>query len=211
MPKILYVEASPRKERSASIEVATAHIEQIKKKHPDTEVRKLDVWNMELPDFTGHIMDAKYAALSGVELSLAQKDAWEKIQELAASFFWSDHIVFSIPLWNFGIPYKLKHLIDVISQKDILFSVTEDGLEGLLGKKKVTAIYARGLNFDTDSLTPARNFDFQKPYMEMWFRFIGISNWESIVIEKTLFGPEIDHDARAEARLAASEKADLLW
>jgi len=208
---MLHVEASPRKERSASIEAATAHIEYIKKKHPNTEVRKLDVWNTQLPEFTGHIMDAKYAGLSGTQLSPAQNDAWAQIQELAALFFWADHIVFSIPLWNFGVPYKLKHLIDVISQKDILFSVTDDGLKGLLEEKKVTAIYARGLNFDADSPTPAQNFDFQKPYMEMWFRFVGINNWESIVIEKTLFGPEVDENARAVARQSAKEKADLFW
>lgn len=209
MPKILYIEASPRKERSASIEVATTHIEQIRKKHPNLEVRKIDVWNVELPEFCGEIMEAKYAGLSGIELTDTQTKAWSQIESLAASFKWADHIVLAVPLWNFGIPYKLKHFIDVISQKDVLFTFSEkDGLQGMLKDKQATVVYARGLDFSTDSQTPAHRFDFQKPYIEMWLRFIGIEKWESIIIEKTVADSDIDLQARSEARLEAVMKAD---
>lgn len=212
MPKVLYIEASPRKERSASIDIATAHIEQIRKKHPNIEVRKIDVWNVELPEFSGEIMDAKYAGLSGTELTETQRKAWLQIENLAAPLKWADHIVLAVPLWNFGIPYKLKHFIDVISQKDVLFTFTEeDGLQGMLKDKQATVVYARGLDFNIDSQTPAHSFDFQKPYIEMWLRFIGVEKWESIIIEKTIVDSDIDMQARSDVRLEAMMTADRIW
>ena len=63
-------------------------------------------------------------------------------------------------------------------------------LQGLLEDKKAVLIYARGLDYSIDSSTPAHSFDFQQPFMEAWLRFVGITDVESIVVEKTLFGPE---------------------
>jgi FMN-dependent NADH-azoreductase len=212
MPKVLYIEASPRKMRSASIEVATAHIDRLRETQPAIEVRKLDVWNILLPEFQGDVMDAKYAGLSGTELTQEQSAAWSQINELAAPLKWADHIVMAVPLWNFGIPYKLKHYIDVVSQKDVLFTFTaEDGLRGMLANTRATVVYARGLDFSADSGTPAHSFDFQKPYVEMWLRFIGITNMQSIIVEKTIFGSEIDMQARAQARIEAMQIADKIW
>jgi FMN-dependent NADH-azoreductase len=212
MLKILYVEASPRKSRSASIEVAAAHIARLRERHPDAEVRTMDVWALDLPEFAGHIMEAKYAGLSGAALTDEQRAAWDSIDRLADPFKWADHIVLAVPLWNFGIPYKLKHLIDVVSQKDVLFTFTaEEGLKGMLRGKKATVVYARGLDFSADSGTPAHSFDFQKPYMEMWLRFIGVTDMESIIVEKTIFGSEVDMQARAQARITAMSIADRIW
>ncbi len=211
MPNILYIEGSPRKGRSASIEVAKAHIEHICKKHPASEVRKVDIWSLDMPEFCGDVMDAKYAGLNGDDLTEEQQAAWDIIQSLAEPFKWANHIVFAVPLWNFGIPYKLKHLIDVISQKDVLFTFTEEeGLQGILSGKRATVIYARGLDFSADSQTPAQSHDFQKPYMEMWLKFIGISEWDSIIVEKTIFGPEVDLQARSQACSEAKDIAERL-
>lgn len=211
MPNLLYVEASPRKKRSASIEVAKAYIDQVQKNDPSTEVRTLDVWNLNLPEFTDEMMEAKYAGLSGSERSLEQEKAWGKIESLAQSFHWADIIVFAIPLWNFGIPYKLKHLIDVVTQKDILFTFTnEEGLKGKLENKRAMIVYARGFNFDKDSHTPARDYDFQGPYMEMWLRLIGVDKWDTVLVEKTIFGPEIDQQSRSNAREEAIAIANRL-
>ena len=44
--------------------------------------------------------------------------------------------MFAVPLWNFGIPYKLKHLIDLVTQKDLLFSFDGQAFGGLLSGRK---------------------------------------------------------------------------
>jgi FMN-dependent NADH-azoreductase len=200
MPTLLHIEASPRKTRSASLDVARAYINAYRATHPDHTVDVLDLWSIDLPEFDGVALDAKYAEMSNTPLNEAQQRAWTSIRQLAQRLHDADTLLFSVPLWNFSIPYKLKHFIDVVSQGGILFSVDERGLNGLLKNKKAVVMYARGLDFSMDSSTPAHTFDFQRPYMEAWLRFIGVTEVESVIVEKTLFGPEVDHAARQAAR-----------
>jgi FMN-dependent NADH-azoreductase len=197
--KILYIEASPRKQRSASIEVAQSALAAWRDSDAGTTVDTLDLWSTTLPEFNGPALDAKYAGLSAVPLTAEQSDAWSQIRVLAARFVAADVLVLAAPLWNFSIPYKLKHLIDLVTQKDVLFTFDERGINGLLKGRKALVICARGLDYSASALTPAAIYDFQKPYIEMWLRFIGIETIATVVIEKTLAGAEIDRAARRAA------------
>ncbi|MFM0222822.1 FMN-dependent NADH-azoreductase [Paraburkholderia dipogonis] len=200
MPTLLHIESSPRKKRSASLDVARAYLDAYRDAHPDHRIDVLDLWSVELPEFDGNALDAKYADLSGTPLTEDQQQAWTSIRELAQRLHDADTLLFSVPLWNFSIPYKLKHFIDVVSQRGILFSFDERGLQGLLKNKKAVVIYARGLDYSVGSSTPAHSFDFQRPFMEAWLRSVGVTDVKSIVVEKTLLGPEVDHAARQAAR-----------
>jgi FMN-dependent NADH-azoreductase len=200
MPTLLHIESSPRKARSASLDVARAYLKTYCEIHPDHLIDVLDLWAIDLPEFDGDALDAKYADLSGTPMSEAQQQAWADIRHLAQRLHDADMLLFSVPLWNFSIPYKLKHFIDVVSQRNILFSFDERGIQGLLKRKQAVVIYARGLDYAIDSTTPAHSFDFQRPYMEAWLRSVGVTDVESIVVEKTLFGPEVDEVARQAAR-----------
>jgi FMN-dependent NADH-azoreductase len=207
MPHLLYVESSPRKQRSASIEVAHAFIEAWKQRHPDGTVDTLDVWATKLPEFDGDAMEAKYAGLTGVPLTPPQETAWAQIRAVADRFHAADIVVIGVPMWNFGIPYKMKHLIDAISQKDVLFTFDERGLNGLLHGKTAVVVDARGVGLGEGF--PAEEYDYQERYMTAWLKMIGITDVHHIVADKTLYGPDADHASReratAEARtLAAS-------
>jgi len=208
MARLLYIEASPRKERSASIEVSRAFLETYQTTHPDDEIETLDIWAADLPSFNGEALAAKYAGLNGVPLTQEQTAVWNEIRRLAAPFLVADKLLLAVPLWNFGIPYRLKQLIDLISQKDILFSFDGYGLQGLLKARKALVVYARGLDYlSKTSSTPAAAYDFQKPYMETWLRFVGVTEISSIVVEKTLFGPESDVESRTKAKQQAATLA----
>jgi len=200
MSTLLHIESSPRKTRSASLSVAHAYLDAWRDAHPDHRVDVLDLWATQLPELDGDALDAKYAGLSGAPLSDGQKQAWAGFRQLAQRMYDADTLLFSVPLWNFSIPYKLKHFIDAVSHRDILFSFDERGLAGLLKGKKAVVIYARGLDYSKQSNTPAESFDFQRPFFEAWLRLIGITDIESIVVEKTLFGPEVDKAGRQAAR-----------
>lgn len=197
---LLYVEASPRK-GSASIEVSRAFLEAYQLANPDDEVETLDIWTCNLPSFNGEVLDAKYARLKGALLTADQDSAWADIRRLAESFLAADKLLFGVPMWNFGIPYRLKQLIDLISQKDILFQFDGSGFQGLLKARKAAVVYARGLDYrSASSVTPASTYDFQKPYMEVWLRMIGITEIVDIVVEKTLLGAELDTNGRMKAK-----------
>lgn len=192
MPSLLHVEASPRKQRSASREVAEAFISAYADIHPGTRLNTLDLWTTPLPEFDEHIMQAKYAGLGAMPLSEEQTEAWNRLRDLAQLLHDADVLVFSIPMWNFSIPYKLKHFIDLVSQKGILFSFDpEHGFSGHLRNKKAFVTYARGLDYSPLSATPASEYDYQSPFFEKWLKFVGIEEVQTLVIEKTLYGEAI--------------------
>ena len=195
MLNILHVVASPRTERSISRNVASAYLDECRKKYPDLTVKTLDVWRDAIPEFDEHAMNAKYAGLMSLELTPQQIESWNVIREIANEFQKTDLILFSVPMWNFGIPYKLKQLIDLISHKDLLFTFDENGFNGKLINKKAVLIAARGINYATGTDTPESEFDFQNSYMLMWLKFIGISDVTVITAEQTLFGQEAEIEA----------------
>lgn len=207
MPSLLYVESSPRKERSASIEVAGAFLEAWRARHPDGRVDRLDVWDAELPEFDGDALAAKYAGLAGEDLTSGQRAVWDRIEALAARFRAADVILLGVPMWNFGIPYKLKHLIDVISHKDVLFTFDERGLNGTLLGKKAVVVASRGVGLGPDF--PRAEYDFQESYVTAWLKMIGVVDVTRIVSEKGLMGPDADREQRAAACARAREAAEV--
>ncbi|MDR6886461.1 MULTISPECIES: FMN-dependent NADH-azoreductase [Variovorax] len=210
MKELLYIETSPRKARSASTEVAGAFIDEVRRMHPQCRLTTLNPWTMDLPELSQDMLDAKYAGINGVPLTAAQQTAWDEVRRIAAPFHTADHIVLAVPLWNFGIPYKLKQLIDVVSHKDVLFRFDASGLSGLLQTRMATVVCARGLDYPLGNDGSAHKLDFQLPYIETWLRFIGVREVRSVIVEKTLMGPEVDADARAAAKRRAVELAEGL-
>ncbi|WP_395607791.1 FMN-dependent NADH-azoreductase [Pseudomonas sp. B22129] len=208
MTTLLHIECSPRKQRSASLEIARHFISRYQQNAPVTEVVTLDLWSLDLPEFDGPVMDAKYAGLSGTALTEEQAFAWKALKALAAHLHQADVLVFSVPLWNFAVPYKLKHFIDVVSQKDVLFEFSpEHGLRGLLHDKTAINVYARGMDFSTPD---AQAMDFQKPYMDAWLGFIGVTDVHSLYVEKTILGPQVDQASRQYSTEQAFALADRL-
>ena len=107
MAKLLYIECSPRKQISASIEVCRAFLDAYRTANPADTIQTLDIWDLAMSEFDGDALAAKYACLSGTALTPAQESAWRRIEELAAPFHAADKLLFGVPLWNFGIPYSI--------------------------------------------------------------------------------------------------------
>jgi FMN-dependent NADH-azoreductase len=199
MARLLYIEASPRKERSASIQVARAFIDEYERTHPGDAVETVDLWHTSIPEFDGHVIDSKYVILHGLEHTEEQKRAWRAVEELISQFTEADKYAFSLPMWNFGIPYKLKHYIDVIVQPGYTFSYSpEKGYEGLVTGKPIVSIYASGGAYGPG--TGAESYDLQKAYLELILGFIGFSDFQKITIESTL-GPQEEKEKNMAAAL----------
>lgn len=200
MTRLLYIQASPRGDRSASSQVAQAYIDALKKKGP-VEVDMLDVWKDDLPAFDGAALEGKYAGLSGKPLTDEQADAWKAIHSLGERFRNADRIVISVPMWNFGVPYKLKQLIDLVTQKDVTFLFGEAGFDGMLKKHSAVLVCARGLGYGEGGLSEDQ-FDYQNAYLTAWLNFLGVTDIHTIKVEKTLLG-----DAERDASLAKGTAA----
>jgi FMN-dependent NADH-azoreductase len=104
-------------------------------------------------------------------------------------------------MWNFFIPYKLKHFIDLITQPGLTFSFSsESGFRGLVTGKPVPVIYARGGEYGK---AESSAMDFQKPYLELLLGFIGFQDIRSILIEPTL----VDQETKNQILSAAKKQA----
>jgi len=187
MAKLMYVIASPRKDRSHSIAVADAFVDAYREMHPEDHVVTLNVFEAELPAFDGVAVAAKYKILHGLDHSEQEAEAWQVVESLIEDFTWADKYVFAVPMWNFGIPYRLKQYLDNLVQPGFTFSFSpEEGYKGLVVGKPVLAIYARGGEYPPG--TDAETVDFQKRYLEAILGFMGFTDIRSIVVEPTLQG-----------------------
>ena len=196
MSKLLHIEASPRGDRSASITVARHFLEVYRAKHPGDTVETLDLWRTNLPEFDGATIDAKYAILHGQAPSGDQVGAWQVVTRIAEHFKSADKYLFSLPMWNFGVPYKLKHFIDVLVQPGLTFSFSPaDGYKGLVAGKPAVAIYARGGAYGPG--TGAEGYDSQSTYLRQILGFIGITGLQEVFVEPTATGPTAKEQAVA--------------
>ena len=205
MSKLLYIQASPRGERSHCIAVADAFIESYKQKHPDDEIEKLNVFESRIPDFDGFAVRAKYTVMHGQSHSKEEVQAWKNVEQVIEQFKSADKYVLAVPMWNFSIPYRLKLYIDNLVQPGYTFTFSADeGYKGLVTGKPLLVVYARGGEYTPGSQAEA--FDLQKKYTELIFGFIGFTDIRSIIVEPTLQGgPDVAKTKRREAVNRAKE------
>ena len=184
MTKLMHIQTSPGDGHSASQAVAERFIEAYRAAHPDDAVDTLDLWQVELPEFNNASIGARYAVMHGQSHSPEQHKIWQAVERTVDQFKSADKYLVSLPMWNFGIPYKLKHYIDILVQPGLTFSFTpEEGYKGLVTDKPLVAIYARGGVYGPGS--GAEGYDLQSPYLKQIFRFIGISDFREIFVEPT--------------------------
>lgn len=208
MTKLLYIKASPRDAASRSVAVANSYLEALKAKTPGLSVDIIDLWQEKLPDFDGNRANAKLAVVTRQAHTASQKTIWGEITEIANRFATADRYLFAVPMWNGGIPYRLKQYIDIIHQPGITFGLDPaKGYFGLLKDKKATLVYTSGA-FAQHFPSPAYGTDHHSTYMRAWLNQAGISDIEEIRYQPTLLTQDPEGDfAKAKAAAAAAGAA----
>ncbi|MFA5292874.1 MAG: NAD(P)H-dependent oxidoreductase [Phycisphaerae bacterium] len=194
MKTLLYIKASPRNERSHSHITAEAFLSAYRQKNPQDKIVTIDLFRESLPEFDNFAAESKYAIMHGKEKTAEQLKKWSQVEKVIEQFKSADKYLVSTPMWNFGIPYKLKHYLDIIIQPGYTFTVTDAGYKGLAGGKPLCAIYARGSSYDENS-----TMDFQKKYLDFIFGFIGFTDVKSIICQPMLLDEKTVSDAQAKA------------
>lgn len=205
MSRLLYIQASPRGERSHSLALADAFVAAYRKLHPGDAVETRNVFKMNLPVLDGETLTVKYNIMHGKPSSDAEKARWKAVEEIIADFKAADKLVFAVPMWNFNIPYALKHYLDVICQPSYTFSAGPEGYKGLCAAKAFIA-YSRGGEYPATGAAQDI-WNFQSTYLEFQLRFIGITDVQSAIVQPTLKGPEVLQKAKEAALAKALEIA----
>ncbi|WIM98997.1 NAD(P)H-dependent oxidoreductase [Actinoplanes oblitus] len=205
--KLLHIAASPRGERSESLAIAQTFLTAARATRPDLDTEEWNLWDGTLPPFGPDAAAAKMTIFGGQEPTGAAADAWAAALATFRRFDAADHYLFSVPMWNAGIPYILKQFIDVISQPGLVFGFDPAaGYSGLLHGKKATVVYTSAV-YGPDR-PPAFGSDFQSTYFADWLHWTGIHDQTEIHFRPNLATADAETD-RAAAHDRAREQAKL--
>jgi FMN-dependent NADH-azoreductase len=197
---VLNIVTSPRMEKSASNAIVNAFLSEYRERVGGVTLDTLDIWQERLPEFDAEAINAKYKGVSGEPMTPVETATWEKIRELAARFQRADRIVMGVPMWNFSFPYKLKQLIDLSCQRNMLFTFDGNSYGPSLSVDRAFVAYVRGQSDEAGFKHVSQpRFEFVSGYVDFWLHFIGVRSVVSLTVEHTW-------DARAVDMIEAGKK-----
>ena len=206
MTTLLHVSASPRGAASESLALASTFLNTYRATHPDVIIETLDLWDGSLPRFGPPGASAKVTVFGGGTITDPEETAvWAQAQALADQLTAADAYLFSVPMWNAGVPYVFKQWIDIITQPGMLFTFNPAvGYSGLVHGKKAATIYTSGVY--APGVPIQYGSDFHATFINDWLRFIGVTDVTEIRFQPTILTATPDDD-RAAAHAAAREAA----
>jgi FMN-dependent NADH-azoreductase len=201
MRKLLYVNSSPRGERSESRAIADEYLRARLRRSADVEVELLDLWTEPLPVFAGKGVAAKMSVFAGRTPAGEEADAWAEVRSVFERFAAADEYLFTVPMWNHGVPWVLKHLIDTISQPGMVFGFDPElGYSGLLEGKRAVVVYTSAVYSEGAPLPFGQ--DFHRTYFNDWLRWAGIEDVSEVRFQPTLVTADADGARRTAHRAA---------
>ncbi len=203
MAKLLYVESSPRQGRSHTAAVAHAFLDAYRAAHPDDQVDTWDLWSADEPliEFDGAAITAKYAGRDPDYVHTPEEaEAWATIDRSVDRLRAADLYVLGVPMWNYGVPYKFKHLVDVVTQPGLTTIPARDGKPpvGLLTGRRAVVISARGGVYAPGG--PRASDDMVIPYVTRWLNLIGVNDVTTITVDGQGLPDACADEERAKAR-----------
>lgn len=202
--RVLHINASPRNEKSVSLKISEQIIVELKKRR-SISVDEFNLFEDELPPFDHHAVGAKMAVFASANATPEQQAAWRSAQKVFERFAQADVYVLNVPLWNGGIPYRLKQFIDVVTQPGWAFGFdVEHGYTGLLAGKRAYIVHASGVYYE--GIPHGFGSDFSTPYLDDWFRFIGLEEVHHLHVAPTIVNSDVAKtiaDAEAKAVMVA--------
>lgn len=174
MNSILHITASIRGDESVSNGLGTKLVEGFAAQHKASVTRR-DLAQNDLPfidadRFAANL--APHADRTPEQIEMAAI-ADTLIEELQAA----DTIVFSVPIYNFGVPATVKAWVDLVARAGTTFRYTENGPQGLLTGKKVYITAASG------GTPVGSDMDFMTPWLKFFLGFIGITDVDVIAAD----------------------------
>lgn len=214
--RVLHIEASPRGTDSFSARTASAFLDEYRRGHPQAVVEELRLFEHPLPEFDSEAAAQKMAHIASLmrgEKGIAPVGKWAAVVAEIERLKAADKILISTPMWNFSIPYRLKHYLDVIIQPGLAFYVNRKGeYIGLFRARQVQLIIASGSAY-ADGFPRedgGTKTDFLQAYLLHIFRWIGFKDIRILRIQPTadakpeavqaMAGQKLE-EARAAARL----------
>lgn len=167
MKTLLRIISSPRGTHSNSLSLADYFTQHLMHHGQGWQVKDLNLWEHTLPPMDMTATSAKYAIMHGQALNVEQQHVWLEIKHYFRTFIEADAIALVLPIWNFNIPYVLKHYVDVITQPGFGFTWDpETGYTPLIESKRCVIISSSGSDYRVGA--GHEEDDFSLRYLERW-------------------------------------------
>jgi len=183
MAKLLYVTCNLKPvELSRSLSVGKAFLDEYLIQNPDDEVHFLDLYRDNIQRIDADVLAGWGKMRNGESLASLASDEQRKIGRIwkhADQFIAADKYVFVTPMFNLGFPAELKMYIDAVCVVGKTFVYTPTGPVGLLknqGRKCLHIHSNGGFHF-------GKGEDHSVPYLKSIMGFMGVSEFEAIVVE----------------------------
>ena len=189
---------------SSTTELASTIIDDLCRRDPALDVDHLNVWEQTLPSMSGATLTAKYSVFAGKELSVEQKTAWDAVRACIARLCSADLWLLAVPMWNFGVPYPLKHYIDVVTQPRLTFSWTpEEGYRSLLPPRRAIVVASSAGDYSSGSGNAVH--DYHLPYLIDWLQIYMGCQVDAVSLAPTIAHPDTVRAAALDANRRAAE------
>jgi FMN-dependent NADH-azoreductase len=201
MADILYVSCNLKPVgQSRSLSVGAEFLDAYVSRNPDDRIHAIDLYRDPIQRIDADVLSgwAKRRDRRGaLALTDDEQRKLARLDKLADHFAAVDKYVFVTPMWNLGFPAELKMYIDAVCVVGKAFRYTERGVEGLLRGRKCLHIHASG------GFHHGRPEDHSVPYLRSIMSFMGVDDFESVVLEGL---DAVPHRA-SEIRQAATKRA----
>ncbi|GJD15639.1 acyl carrier protein phosphodiesterase [Rivularia sp. IAM M-261] len=205
--RLLYLDTSPRAERSISRRLTQSFISSWKNNHTDDIVVYRDLGHVTVPGVEESWIAAAFSPPETYTPALTE--AIQLSNDLVKEFLSCERYVIGVPMYNFGIPSGFKAYIDQIVRVNQTFTVnSQGGYDGLVFNRKMLVITARGGSYPAG--TPYAQFDFQEPYIRAIFGMMGVTDITFIHADNLSMGDEARQQSLTKAQ-AAIEQTVKTW
>ena len=169
MSTVLHIDCSARTADSVSRMLSQAVVDQLSRIEPALQLSRRDL-GVEAP-LPVNNAEAEAFFIPPPNRTDEQAEALAASDTLTEELLSADTLVLGTPMYNFNVPASLKAWIDYVVRPGKTFRRVANGnLEGLCGDKKVYVCTAgSGKSKGTD-------MDHLRPYLDVIFAFIGISD-----------------------------------
>ncbi|KWV90978.1 FMN-dependent NADH-azoreductase [Erythrobacter sp. YT30] len=186
MTNILHIKSSIRGSESVSNKIGDAILSSI---GDGATITTRDLSANDIPYVDAARFDANLTPAA--ERTPEQAELAAIADTLIAELQAADTIVFSVPVYNFGVPAVVKAWADLVARAGTTFKYTENGPVGQLeGKKAFIAAASGGTPIGSD-------MDFMSSWLKFFLGFLGINETHVIAADGIM-------GADGEAKIAAA-------
>jgi FMN-dependent NADH-azoreductase len=183
MTKLLYVTCNLKPvEDSCSLSIGKAFLDEYIRLNPKDEIHFLDLYRDNIQRIDIDVLNGWEKMRGGADTAFLSEDEKRKVSRiwrLADQFIAADKCLFVAPMFNPGFPAELKMYIDAICVAGKTYARTPTGLVGLLknqGRKCLHILSSGGFHYGKEE-------DHSVPYLRSIMHFMGIDDFEAIVVE----------------------------